>query len=273
MKKSTIVCFIIIGLFFQNCKNNKTQPANLENNTIETILVKEAVDTVNILPIDTLQTKEKNAKEIIEDVLTTEEVIKPIEKEVEKVTEKVEKTTTKIIKEETAVKDIIEQKVDKTKKQTLPVTEVIVEKVKETVLETKPIEGKIEKEVKNTTEPAVEKVPEKAVLETNNWTVPSMYINMKNPTDPKIDLSIGKNLYNKHCKSCHGAEGYGDGPKADEMNGNLGDFSTEEFQAQNDGALFYKTSFGRDDMPEFTKKMPDDEDRWLIVNYMRTLAE
>jgi len=26
-------------------------------------------------------------------------------------------------------------------------------------------------------------------------------------------------------------------------------------------------------MPEFTKKLPDDEDRWLIVNYMRTLAE
>ena len=150
MKKTVTIGVLLIALVFQNCKNNKTQPANLENNTTETILVKEAVDTVNILPIDTLQTKEKNAKEIIEDVLTTEEVIKPIEKEVEKVTEKVEKTTTKIIKEETAVKDIIEQKVDKTKKQTLPVTEVIVEKVKETVLETKPIEGKIEKEVKNT---------------------------------------------------------------------------------------------------------------------------
>jgi len=26
-------------------------------------------------------------------------------------------------------------------------------------------------------------------------------------------------------------------------------------------------------MPEFTKKLPSDEDRWLIVNYMRTLAE
>jgi len=96
---------------------------------------------------------------------------------------------------------------------------------------------------------------------------------MKNPTDPDVDKSIGKSLYSKHCKSCHGKEGYGDGSKADEVDGDPGDFSSEEFQAQTDGALFYKSSFGRDDMPEYTKKMPDDEDRWLIINYMRTLAE
>ncbi len=105
------------------------------------------------------------------------------------------------------------------------------------------------------------------------WKVPQKYENMVNPIDAGTDAAIGKSLYKKHCKSCHGDEGYGDGPKADEMDGDLGDFSTEEFQAQSDGALFYKTTIGRDDMPEFTKKMPDDEDRWLIVNYMRTLAE
>jgi mono/diheme cytochrome c family protein len=105
------------------------------------------------------------------------------------------------------------------------------------------------------------------------WKVPEEYEAMKNPVAPDTDVAIGKSLYKKHCKSCHGDEGYGDGPKADEMDGDLGDFSSEEFQAQSDGALFYKTSIGRDDMPEYTKKMPDDEDRWLIVNYMRTLAE
>jgi mono/diheme cytochrome c family protein len=110
-------------------------------------------------------------------------------------------------------------------------------------------------------------------LVQEEWKVPAKYETMKNPIDAKTDANIGKSLYSKHCKSCHGAEGYGDGPKADEMNGELGDFSSEEFQAQSDGALFYKTTIGRDDMPEFTKKMQDDEDRWLIVNYMRTLAE
>ena len=107
----------------------------------------------------------------------------------------------------------------------------------------------------------------------DEWVVPEKYVNMKNPTDPKADLNIGKALYGKHCQSCHGKEGYGDGKKAAGLKGDLGDFSTAEYQAQTDGELFYKTSFGRGDMPEYTKKMPDDEDRWLIVNYMRTLKE
>ena len=103
--------------------------------------------------------------------------------------------------------------------------------------------------------------------------VPEKYQKMQNPIDADEDKAVGKSLYSKHCQSCHGKQGYGDGKKADEVEGDLGDFSTEEFQAQTDGALFYKTTIGRDDMPEYTKKMPDDEDRWLIVNYMRTLAE
>lgn len=110
-------------------------------------------------------------------------------------------------------------------------------------------------------------------LVQEEWKVPEKYETMKNPTDPKVDMAIGKSLYNKHCKSCHGKEGYGDGTKADEVEGDLGDFSSAEFQSQTDGALFYKSTFGFEDMPEYTKKMPDDEDRWLIVNYMRTLKE
>ncbi len=107
----------------------------------------------------------------------------------------------------------------------------------------------------------------------DEWIVPEKYVNMKNPIDANTDKAIGKSLYSKHCKSCHGKEGYGDGTKAAEQEGDLGDFSLEDFQSQSDGALFYKTTFGRDDMPEFNKKIPDDEDRWLIVNYMRTLEE
>lgn len=87
------------------------------------------------------------------------------------------------------------------------------------------------------------------------------------------NLEIGEELYMKYCKSCHGKEGYGDGSKAAELEGDLGDFSSEEFHGQTDGSLFYKISEGRDDMPGFTKKIPDEEDRWLIVNYVRTLEE
>jgi mono/diheme cytochrome c family protein len=107
----------------------------------------------------------------------------------------------------------------------------------------------------------------------DKWVVPAKYVSMKNPVPAKTDAAVGKSLYEKHCKSCHGKEGYGDGPKAAEMKGDLGDFSTAAFQKQTDGELFYKTTFGRNDMPEFAKKVADDEDRWLIVNYMRTLKE
>ena len=107
----------------------------------------------------------------------------------------------------------------------------------------------------------------------DKWVVPDKYVKMKNPVPADQDAAIGKSLYDKHCKSCHGKEGYGDGPKAADLKGDLGDFSSAEFQKQTDGELFYKTTFGRDDMPEFTKKLADDEDRWLVVNYMRTLKE
>jgi mono/diheme cytochrome c family protein len=110
-------------------------------------------------------------------------------------------------------------------------------------------------------------------LVQNEWVVPDKYVKMKNPIPLNTDKAIGKSLYAKHCQSCHGKQGYGDGSKADEQKGDLGDFSTAEFQAQLDGALFYKTTFGRDDMPNYDKKMQNDEDRWLVVNYMRTLAE
>ncbi len=111
-------------------------------------------------------------------------------------------------------------------------------------------------------------------LVQEEWVVPAKYEKMTNPTEASDDnISDGKMLYSKHCKSCHGKEGLGDGQKADEVNGDLGDFSSEEFQAQSDGALFYKSYIGRDDMPNFEKKMPDEDDMWYIISYMRTLGE
>lgn len=111
--------------------------------------------------------------------------------------------------------------------------------------------------------------------QSKEWVVPESAKKVKNPTDKtsKEDLAIGKTLYSKYCQSCHGKEGYGDGPKAKEQKGDLGDFSSEAFQAQTDGALFYKITTGRGDMSAFDKKIPDAEDRWLIVNYIRTLKQ
>ena len=112
-----------------------------------------------------------------------------------------------------------------------------------------------------------------SAFDQDEWVVPDKYEKMTNPTDPSVDLDIGKDLYSKHCKSCHGKEGYGDGTKADEVEGDLGDFSSAEFQSQSDGAIFYKSYIGRNDMPNYEKKIPDEEDVWLIVNYIRTLGQ
>ncbi len=108
----------------------------------------------------------------------------------------------------------------------------------------------------------------------SDWKAPESAKQLTNPTEnDEESLSIGKSIYVKHCRSCHGKTGLGDGTKAAELDTPSGDFTTEEFHAQTDGEIFWKTTEGRDDMPTFKKKVPDDEDRWLIVNYIRTFKE
>ena len=104
------------------------------------------------------------------------------------------------------------------------------------------------------------------------WPVPDKYKNMPNPVkSDATSIAIGKELYTQHCKSCHGAKGKGDGPKAAQLDTECGDFTKPTFQAQTDGAIFYKTSEGRKDMPSFKKKIAEQNDIWAVVNYMRTL--
>ena len=103
------------------------------------------------------------------------------------------------------------------------------------------------------------------------WPVPDKYKNMANPVkSDDASIAAGKTLYNQHCKSCHGTKGKGDGPKASQLDTECGDFTKSAFQSQTDGALFYKTSEGRKDMPSFKKKVPDEKGIWSMVNYMRT---
>jgi mono/diheme cytochrome c family protein len=103
------------------------------------------------------------------------------------------------------------------------------------------------------------------------WKVPDADKNKVNPIKGDAgSLANGKALYNTHCKSCHGNKGKGDGPKAAQLDTESGDFSLAAFQAQTDGALFYKTKVGRKDMPSYKTKIPDANDIWAIVNYMRT---
>lgn len=107
---------------------------------------------------------------------------------------------------------------------------------------------------------------------SKEWEIPAKYKEMKNPYAGDKSLEkVGKMLYSKHCKSCHGNLGLGDGPKAASMNAEMIPFNDAKFQGQTDGVIFYQSIIGRDEMPNFEKKIPDEEDRWAVINFIRTL--
>jgi mono/diheme cytochrome c family protein len=106
------------------------------------------------------------------------------------------------------------------------------------------------------------------------WAVDQAAKSKKNPVKSDAEsIAAGKALWSTHCKSCHGSKGLGDGSKAAQLDTEPGDFSKASFHSQTDGEIFFKLTAGRDDMPSFKKKIPDEDDRWALVNYMRTLKK
>ena len=110
--------------------------------------------------------------------------------------------------------------------------------------------------------------------QTKPWVVPDKNAKMANPVKSDAEsIKTGKELWSKHCASCHGKTGAGDGTKAAQLKTTMEDMRESVVQSQSDGALHYKISEGRDEMPSFKKKIPDTEDIWSIVNYLRTLKK
>jgi mono/diheme cytochrome c family protein len=113
-----------------------------------------------------------------------------------------------------------------------------------------------------------------SLTQTKPWPVPDKVAKSANPL--KADaatIAAGKSLWNVHCASCHGKMGLGDGSKAAQLKTQPDDFSKAIFQNQSDGSLYYKVAEGRDDMPAYKKKIPDTDDIWSLVIYMRTMKK
>jgi mono/diheme cytochrome c family protein len=112
------------------------------------------------------------------------------------------------------------------------------------------------------------------IVQTDPWPVPDKYAKMTSPvkSNPEV-LATGKELWIKHCQSCHGKSGKGDGPKAAQLKTLPDDMTKANVQQQSDGALFFKSSEGRKDMPSFKKKIPDQEELWSIIAYLRTFKK
>ncbi len=103
------------------------------------------------------------------------------------------------------------------------------------------------------------------------WDIPAKYKAMKNKSKGNAAaISLGKTLWARNCKSCHGM-GKGDGPKAAMLKTKIADITTKEFKSIPDGDKYYMSFIGRYEMPNFEKKIPNEEDRWAIVSYMDTL--
>jgi len=106
------------------------------------------------------------------------------------------------------------------------------------------------------------------------WKAPDADAKVTNPVKSSAaSIAAGKTIWVQECQSCHGKTGIGDGKKAAQLNTATPDLTKAAVQSQSDGALFYKISQGRDDMPGYKKKYPEKTDIWNLVNFMRTLKK
>lgn len=114
----------------------------------------------------------------------------------------------------------------------------------------------------------------------DDWKAPVAERARANPV-PASPMAVarGRALYQKHCESCHGATGKGDGERAQYAARKPHDLTdSARQQSFTDGEAFWKISTGRREegdviMPAFTAKVPADDDRWRLVHYIRTLVQ
>jgi len=109
------------------------------------------------------------------------------------------------------------------------------------------------------------------------WPVPEKDKSLTPPASIKLtDVGViakGKELWEKHCKSCHGSKGLGDGIRAASLKSNVPDFSTAAFQVSTNGEIFYRIQKGRDDMPGYENSIPETSERWALVAFIRSVKK
>jgi mono/diheme cytochrome c family protein len=107
----------------------------------------------------------------------------------------------------------------------------------------------------------------------DEWPVPEEAKKVKNPVSvSEAGLATARALYAENCAQCHGETGKGDGPMAEMTSPRPADFSDAKMMSGiTDGEISYKIAEGRMPMPSFKKKF-SDEQRWQLVNLIRTFA-
>jgi mono/diheme cytochrome c family protein len=115
-------------------------------------------------------------------------------------------------------------------------------------------------------------------VKPEGWSAPAEARARSNPVPASPEaLARGKALYQRHCLKCHGEKGRGDGSAARYGAEPASDLTAAELPL-NEGEVFWKISTGRKSgpevlMPAFSKDIPKEEDRWMVVHFVRALVE
>jgi len=48
-------------------------------------------------------------------------------------------------------------------------------------------------------------------------------------------------------------------------------FASKTFKTQADGDIYFQSFVGRDEMPNFEKKIANEADKWALVYYIKSL--
>jgi mono/diheme cytochrome c family protein len=90
------------------------------------------------------------------------------------------------------------------------------------------------------------------------------------PATPEA-IAAARLIYENRCANCHGIDGDGKGPKAEELSVAPADFrNARAMAAITDGELYWQITKGARPMPSF-ESLPE-EARWQLVDYIRTFA-
>jgi mono/diheme cytochrome c family protein len=113
----------------------------------------------------------------------------------------------------------------------------------------------------------------------NTWELPADADKTKNPVEATAEsIEKGKELYLEkskgNCVFCHGETGAGNEANLARLRRKPADLSNKErMSTRTDGELFWKISKGITGIMPAGEKRMTEEERWHVVNYVRTLAK
>jgi len=83
--------------------------------------------------------------------------------------------------------------------------------------------------------------------------------------------TVGKEKYEIYCGVCHGNQGKGDGPISAKMLKTPPNLTTDVYKGYSEGRIYNVVTNGWGLMGGYGTQVPNDNERWAIVDYVRTL--